>query len=147
MITLFIKQTEHVPKWFIIDAANKILGRLATEISGILRGKILSYYTPGTDQGNYIIVINSSKIRVTGKKLNQKLYYSNSQRPGSLKIKDFKHLQETKPNRILEKAVWGMLPKTILNRQLFKRLYIYNSNKIKFFEQTNYKNLNLIYVN
>lgn len=147
MITLFIKQTEHVPKWFIIDAANKILGRLATEISGILRGKTLSYYTPGTDQGNYIIVINSSQIRVTGKKLNQKLYYSNSQRPGSLKIKDFKTIQETKPNRILEKAVWGMLPKTILNRHLFKRLYIYNSNKIKFFEQTNYKNLNLIYVN
>ena len=145
MITLFSKTKSHIPKWFLIDATKKTLGHLSTEITKLLSGKMTSYYTPNIDQGNYVIVINSLKIVLTGKKEEQKLYYSNpSHRPGNLKIKELKVLKKTIPNRILEKAVWGMLSKNILGRQIFKRLYIYKNNKINFFLSKNYKLLKVI---
>ena len=126
MKTLFPKKECHIPKWFIIDASNKTLGYLATEVSQLLCGKYLSYFNSSVNQNNYIIIINSSKIIITGQKFLKKYYYKNSNRPGSLKIETFKDLKNRIPNRIIEKAIWGMLPKNILGRQYFKNLYIYN---------------------
>ena len=130
MKTVFPKQECHIPKWFVVDATDKTLGRLATEVSKLLRGKEISYFTPGVDQGNCVVILNASKIKVTGKKEEQKLYYRNSQRPGSLKIETFKQVRDRVPTRILEKAIWGMLPKGVLGREYYRRLYIYCDNKI-----------------
>lgn len=136
MKTLFPKKESHVPNWFIIDANGKTLGRLATEISKLLRGKEISYFTPGINQGNYVIVINANKIEVTGKKESQKLYYRTSRRPGSTKIETFKMLKNRIPIRILEKAIWGMLPKGVLGRTYFRNLYIYSDDQIRFTDPT-----------
>ncbi len=132
MKTLFPKKECHVPKWFVVDAENQTLGRLATEVSKLLRGKEISFFTPGVDQGNFVVVLNADKISVTGNKESQKLYYRNSQRPGSLKIETFKQLQERIPSRIIEEAVWGMLPKGVLGRQYYRRLFVYSDNKINY---------------
>lgn len=132
MKTIFPKKECHVPKWFVIDATDKTLGRLATEVSKLLRGKEISYFTPGVDQGNFVVVLNADKISVTGQKESQKLYYRNSQRPGSLKVETFKQLKERIPTRILEKAIRGMLPKGVLGRNYYRRLYIYCDNKINY---------------
>jgi large subunit ribosomal protein L13 len=136
MKTLFPKKECHVPKWFVIDAENQTLGRLATEASKLLRGKEISFYTPGVDQGNYLVILNADKIQVSGKKETQKLYYRNSQRPGSLKTETFQQLKNRIPSRILEEAIWGMLPKGVLGREYYRRLFIYSDNKI------NYKKIN-----
>jgi len=136
MKTIFPKKECHVPKWYVIDANGKTLGRLATEASKLLRGKESSLFTPGVDQGNYVAILNAHLIQVSGKKESQKLYYRNSQRPGSLKIETFKQLKERIPSRILENAIWGMLPKGVLGREYYRRLYIYSDNKI------NYKQIN-----
>ena len=120
-MTLFPKEKNHIPQWFIIDADGLTLGRLASKISLLLRGKINSFFTPGIDQGNFVIVINSSKIIYTNKKSNQKLYYRNSQRPGSLKKESLKDLINKNSAFILERAVWGMLPKGILGRIFYSR--------------------------
>jgi large subunit ribosomal protein L13 len=135
MKTIFPKKECHVPKWFVIDAAGKTLGRLATEASKLLRGKETSLFTPGVDQGNFVVILNANQIEVTGKKETQKLYYRNSQRPGSLKIETFKQLKARIPSRILEKAIWGMLPKGVLGRNYYRRLYIYSDNKINYLKQ------------
>lgn len=137
MKTLFPKKECHVPKWFVIDAEGQTLGRLATEVSKLLRGKELSFFTPGVDQGNYVVVLNADKIQVTGNKASQKLYYRNSQRPGSLKIETFKQLQERIPSRIIEEAVWGMLPKNVLGREYYRRLFVYSDNKINYAKTSN----------
>jgi large subunit ribosomal protein L13 len=129
MKTIFPKKEYHVPKWFVIDATGKTLGRLATETSKLLRGKETSFFTPGVDQGNFVVILNAEKI---GKKELQKLYYRNSQRPGSLKIENFKQLKNRIPSRILEKAIWGMLPKGVLGREYYRRLFIYSNNDIKY---------------
>ena len=132
MKTIFTKKEYHVPKWFVIDATGKTLGRLATETSKLLRGKETSFFTPGVDQGNFVVILNAEKIEVSGKKELQKLYYRNSQRPGSLKIENFKQLKNRIPSRILEKAIWGMLPKGVLGREYYRRLFIYSNNDIKY---------------
>lgn len=132
MKTLFPKKECHIPKWFVIDANGKTLGRLATEASKLLRGKETSYFTPGVDQGNYVVILNANKIQVTGKKAFQKLYYRNSQRPGSLKIETFTQLKNRIPSRILEEAIWGMLCKNHLGREYYKRLYIYSESQIPY---------------
>jgi large subunit ribosomal protein L13 len=137
MKTVFPKKECHVPKWFVVDATGKTLGRLATEVSKLLRGKEISYFTPGVDQGNFVVILNASKIEVTGKKEEQKLYYRNSQRPGSLKIETFKQVKSRVPTRILEKAIWGMLPKGVLGREYYRRLYIYCDNKINYTKSQN----------
>ena len=128
MKTISPKKELHVPKWFILDATGKTLGRLSTEISKLLRGKEISYYTPGIDLGNYVIVINANKIEVSGKKNLQKFYYTNSQTPGNLKIETFKDLRNRIPTRIIERAVWGMLPKGVLGIQYYRRLYEYGDS-------------------
>ncbi len=132
MKTIFPKKECHIPKWYVIDASGKTLGRLATEASKLLRGKETSMFTPGVDQGNFVVILNAEKIEVSGKKELQKLYYRNSQRPGSLKIENFKQLKNRIPSRILEKAIWGMLPKGVLGREYYRRLFIYSNNDIKY---------------
>jgi len=138
MKTLFPKQECHIPKWFVIDATGKTLGRLSTEASKLLRGKETSLFTPGVDQGNYVVILNADKIEVSGKKEDQKLYYRNRlQRPGNLKIETFKQLKNRIPSRILEKSIWGMLPKGVLGREYYKRLFIYSDNKINYVKTAN----------
>jgi large subunit ribosomal protein L13 len=136
MKTIFPKKECHIPKWFIIDATNKTLGRLATEASKLLRGKEISYFTPGIDQGNFVVILNADKVIVTGSKRWQKLYYRNSQRPGSLKIETFDQLQKRIPTRIIEEAIWGMLSKNHLGRQNYKRLYIYKQGELPYKENS-----------
>jgi large subunit ribosomal protein L13 len=131
MKTIFPKENYHKPQWFIIDAKNLILGRLATKISLLLRGKENSFFNLGINQNNFVIVINSSEIKYTGKKEEQKLYYRNSQRPGSLKTEKLKDLKLRNPSSIVERAVWGMLPKNILGRQMYRNLYVYPNKNIK----------------
>jgi len=128
MKTIFPKKECHIPKWFIIDASGKTLGRLATEVSKLLRGKETSYFTPGVDQGNFVVILNAEKITISGKKESQKLYYRNSRRPGSLKVETYSQLKKRIPVRILEKSIWGMLPKGILGRQYYRRLFVYSNN-------------------
>ena len=132
MKTIFPKKECHVPKWFVIDAEGKTVGRLSTEASKLLRGKETAFYTPGIDQGNFVVILNADKIEVSGKKETEKLYYRHSHTPGSLKIESFKQLKSRIPSRILEKSIWGMLPKGALGRKYYKRLFIYSDNKINY---------------
>jgi large subunit ribosomal protein L13 len=112
-------------KWYVIDAADQRLGRLATEVATILRGKNKPTYTPHLDTGDFVIIINAEKITVTGKKRDQKLYRRHSGRPGGMKVESFDKLQKRIPERIIEQAVKGMLPKNSLGRQLFTHLKVY----------------------
>lgn len=113
------------PKWYLIDAADQRLGRLATQIAVILRGKNKPYFTPFMDTGDFVIVVNAEKISVTGKKRFQKVYRRHSGRPGGMKTETFAKLQQRMPERIIEQAVKGMLPKNTLGRQLFTKLKVY----------------------
>ena len=137
MKTIFPKQECHIPKWNVIDATDKTLGRLATEVSKLLRGKETSYFTPGVNQGNYVVVLNANKIKVSGTKETNKLYYRTSGRPGGMKVETFKQLKERIPSRIIEKAVWGMLPKGVLGKDFYRKLYIYSDNKINYLKGKN----------
>ncbi|PZD75393.1 50S ribosomal protein L13 [Acaryochloris thomasi RCC1774] len=112
-------------KWYVVDAENQRLGRLATQIAMILRGKTKPDYTPFMDTGDFVVVINAEKVDVTGRKREQKLYRRHSGRPGGMKTETFDHLQNRIPERIVEKAVKGMLPKNALGRQLFTKLKVY----------------------
>lgn len=111
--------------WYIIDAADQRLGRLASEIATILRGKNKPTFTPHMDTGDFVIVVNAEKITVTGKKSSQKVYRRHSGRPGGMKTETFAKLQQRLPERIIETAVRGMLPKTSLGRKLFTKLKVY----------------------
>jgi len=111
--------------WFVIDAENKVLGRLATEIARRLRGKHKAEYTPHVDTGDYIVIINAEKVVVTGNKTKNKLYHHHTGYPGGLKTVTFEKLQATKPEMIIEKAVKGMLPKNPLGRDMFRKLKVY----------------------
>ena len=112
-------------KWYVVDASNQRLGRLASEIARIIRGKNKPTYTPHIDTGDFVIVINAEKVDVTGRKREQKLYRRHSGRPGGMKIETFEKLQDRIPERIIEQAVKGMLPKNALGRQLFRKLKVY----------------------
>jgi large subunit ribosomal protein L13 len=111
--------------WYVVDAAGQRLGRLATEIASILRGKNKPNFTPSVDTGDFVIVINAEQITVTGNKAKDKLYRRHSGRPGGMKVETFEKLQARLPERIIEKAVKGMLPKTSLGRQQFTKLKVY----------------------
>lgn len=115
--------------WYIVDANDKILGRLASEVARRLRGKHKPEYTPHVDTGDYIIVINAAKIKVTGNKVNDKLYYRHSGYPGGLKVKTFAKLNQHKPNEIIERAVRGMLPKNPLGRAMLRKLKVYSDDQ------------------
>lgn len=116
-------------KWYVIDAAEQRLGRLATEIAMILRGKNKATYTPHMDTGDFVIVVNAEKVVVTGRKGQQKLYRRHSGRPGGMKTETFDQLQARIPERIIEKAVKGMLPKNSLGRKLFTKLKVYKGSE------------------
>ena len=111
--------------WFVIDAEDKVLGRLATEIARRLRGKHKAEYTPHVDTGDYIVVINADKVVVTGNKFKDKVYHRHTGYPGGLKSITFDKLQASKPEMIIEKAVKGMLPKNPLGRDMFRKLKVY----------------------
>nr|AVZ00653.1 50S ribosomal protein L13 [Fucus spiralis] len=116
-------------QWYIVDAKDKCLGRLATEVSNLLRGKGKTIFTPAQDVGDYIIIINADKVFVSGKKRIQKMYFRHSGRPGGKKIENFESIQIRIPERILEKAIKGMLPKNRLGRQLFTNLKVYKGSE------------------
>jgi large subunit ribosomal protein L13 len=111
--------------WYVVDAADLPLGRLATEIARILRGKHKPTFTPHLDTGDFVIVVNAEKVMVTGRKADQKLYRRHSGRPGGMKVETFRQLQARIPERIIETAVRGMLPKNSLGRKLFTKLKVY----------------------
>ncbi|NJL84368.1 MAG: 50S ribosomal protein L13 [Chloroflexaceae bacterium] len=112
-------------EWYIVDAAGQRLGRLASEIACILRGKNKPIFTPHLDTGDFVIVINAEKVAITGRKPQQKLYRRHSGRPGGMKLETFSQLKARLPERIIEQAVKGMLPKNSLGRKLFTKLKVY----------------------
>jgi large subunit ribosomal protein L13 len=112
-------------QWYVIDAQEQCLGRLATEVVKLLRGKAKIYYNPSQDTGDYVIIINAKRVSVTGNKTSQKTYMRHSGRPGGKTVESFEDLQSRIPERIVEKAVKGMLPKNRLGRQLFTKLKVY----------------------
>ena len=115
-------------QWFLVDAENQTLGRLATEVASVLRGKTKPNFTPHLDTGDFVIVVNAEKIKVTGKKSDQKLYRRHSGRPGGMKVETFTALQARIPERIVEKAIKGMLPHNSLGRQIFRKLKVYKGS-------------------
>ncbi len=123
------KSSEVERKWYVIDADGLIVGRLATKIATILRGKHKPSYTPHVDCGDYIIVINADKVRFTGAKMDDKVYLTYSGYPGGQKSKTAKEVMAKKPFAIVEKSVKGMLPKSKLGKQMFKKLFVYAGSK------------------
>lgn len=111
--------------WHLVDVEGKTLGRLASEIARILRGKNKPQYTPHIDTGDFVVAVNAEKVVVTGRKAEQKYYWRHSGRPGGLKTTSYEVMMDRKPTEILRKAVWGMMPKTRLGRAQFKKLKIY----------------------
>ena len=112
-------------KWYVVDAEGCTLGRLASEVASVLRGKNKPVFTPHVDTGDYVIVINAEKIKVTGKKLDQKIYYSHSDYVGGMKETTLREMMNKKPEKVIELAVKGMLPKGSLGRQMIKKLHVY----------------------
>lgn len=129
MKTLSAKPAEVTRDWFVVDAEGKTLGRLATEVALRLRGKHKPSYTPHVDTGDYIIVINAEKVQVTGKKFTDKMYHHHTGYVGNLKSISFDKLQDKAPERIIEQAVKGMLPKNPLGRQMYRKLKVYAGAK------------------
>ena len=112
-------------KWYVVDADGQTLGRLASEIAKVLRGKNKPIYTPHIDTGDYVIVVNADKVKVTGKKLDQKIYYRHSDYVGGMKEFTLREMMDRKPERVIELAVKGMLPKGPLGRTMIKKLHVY----------------------
>ena len=112
-------------KWYVVDAADQTLGRLTSQVAAILRGKNKPTFTPNVDTGDYVIVINADKIKVTGKKMDQKIYYSHSDYVGGMKETTLREMMNKKPEKVIELAVKGMLPKGPLGRQMIKKLHVY----------------------
>ncbi len=125
MKTYVTKPKEIVREWYVVDAQGQNLGRLASRIAQILKGKHKPYYTPHLDTGDHVIVVNADKVQVTGGKLTQKMYYRHSMYPGGFKAITLEKQLEKHPTRVLEAAVRGMLPKTKLGRAMIKKLRIY----------------------
>ncbi|MCR4672232.1 MAG: 50S ribosomal protein L13 [Lachnospiraceae bacterium] len=112
-------------KWYVVDAEGQTLGRLTSQVAAVLRGKNKPTFTPSFDTGDYVIIVNAEKVKVTGKKLNQKIYYHHSDYVGGMKQTTLKDLMAKKPEAIIEQAVAGMLPKGPLGRQMYKKLFVY----------------------
>lgn len=130
MRTTYMAKPEEVEKkWYIIDADRKVLGRLAAEVASILKGKHKPQYTPHVDTGDYVIIINCEKVRLTGKKSSSKVYYSHSGYPGGLKTIEFRTLIKKHPEKVITKAVYGMLPKNKLGRKMMKKLKVYKGSE------------------
>ena len=129
MKTFSAKAHEVKRDWFVVDASDKVLGRLASQIALRLRGKHKAEYTPHVDTGDYIIVLNADKVRVTGQKAQQKMYYRHSEYPGGIKSESFEKLLARNPMRVIELAIKGMLPKNPLGREMFRKLKVYAGNE------------------
>ena len=129
MKTFSAKPAEVQRDWYVIDAEGKTLGRLATEVARRLRGKHKPEYTPHVDTGDYIIVVNAEKVRVTGRKGEDKMYHRHTGYPGGLKTLTFNQLIERAPERAIETAVKGMLPKNILGRDMYRKLKVYRGGE------------------
>ena len=114
--------------WHLVDAEDKVLGRLAVKIATILSGKNKAQYSPNADLGDFVVVVNAEKVKVTGNKFSQKNYYHHTGYPGGLKTKSFEKMQEDSPEKIIEKAVKGMLPKNKLANQIIKKLKVYSGS-------------------
>jgi large subunit ribosomal protein L13 len=126
MKTQFAKKGEVERKWLLVDAEGQVLGRLASQIAARLRGKHKPVFTPHVDAGDFVVVVNADKVRFTGRKLDQKIYYRHSNYPGGLKSETLKERLEKKPEEVVRDAVWGMLPKNRLGRTLIKKLKVYS---------------------
>jgi len=129
MKTFSLKNTEVVRDWVVFDASDKVLGRFATKIADKLRGKDKPTFTPHVDGGDFVVVINADKVKVTGNKADQKKYYKHSLYPGGLKEKSYKEVFENNPERIIENAVKGMLPKNKLGKLIIKKLKVYSGSE------------------
>jgi large subunit ribosomal protein L13 len=127
MKTEFAKKESVERKWYVVDAQGQVLGRLAAEIARRLRGKHKACFSPHVDTGDFIVVINADKIRLTGNKLDDKIYYRHTGYPGGIRSINARDLLRRKPERVLETAVKGMLPKNRLGRQMYKKLKVYAS--------------------
>jgi len=126
----YMQRKEDVTRdWYVIDAEGMTLGRLATKVASILRGKHKPTYTPHIDGGDYVIVVNASKVNLTGNKINDKIYYNHSRYTGGLRERTAKEMIEKYPAEMIERAVKGMLPKGRLGRQMYKKLFVYGDSE------------------
>jgi large subunit ribosomal protein L13 len=125
MRTFIPKKDDIEQKWWLINAEGRILGRMATEVADLIRGKRKPQFTSHLDTGDFVIIVNAEKIKVSGRKLDQKKYYTHSLYPGGIKEETLKDLLERKPEEVVKKAVWGMIPKGKLGRALYKKLKVY----------------------
>ena len=128
MKTKSYKSVNVEKNWHLVDAEDKVLGRLAVKIATILSGKNKAQYSPNADLGDFVVVVNAEKVKVTGNKFSQKNYYHHTGYPGGLKTKSFEKMQEDSPEKIIEKAVKGMLPKNKLANQIIKKLKVYSGS-------------------
>ena len=129
MVTFQAKKGEIERDWYLVDSDDKVLGRLASRIASILRGKEKPIFAPHVDTGDFVVVLNAPKVKLTGRKLNDKMYYSHSGYPGGLKVTAAKDLLEKKPEEVIRRAVKGMLPKNRLGRMQLKKLKVYRGHK------------------
>ena len=129
MRTYFPKKGDIEPRWFVIDAQGQVLGRLSTAIANIISGKVKPAYTPFLDIGDHVIIINAEKIKLTGKKETDKVYRHHSLYPGGLKEKAARFVRAEKPERMIEEAVWGMLPKNKIGRKMLNKLKVYRGTE------------------
>ena len=126
--TFVIKGTPEA-EWILVDAANQGIGRLATQVAGYLLGKHKPTFTPGVEMGDFVIVINASQLKITGKRLDEKNYYHHSNYPGGLKTTNLRDQMKNRPDRVIRAAVWGMIPHNKVGRQIIKRLKIYDGDE------------------
>lgn len=125
MKTYSVKASEIERDWYVVDAADQVLGRLATEVARVLRGKHKPIYSPHLDTGDYVVVVNAERVRLTGRKADQKRYFRHSGYMGGEKLIPFRRMQSRHPERVIELAVKGMLPKNTLGRAMLKKLKVY----------------------
>ena len=126
MRTYIPKKDEIDRQWLVVDASNQVLGRLASEIARLLRGKHKATFTPSLDTGDFVVVVNAERVALTGQKLDEKKYYRHSGYPGGLRVRTAREMLNKPPERLIRAAVWGMLPKNRLGRRLLRKLKIYS---------------------
>ena len=129
MRTLFAKKGDVERRWYLVDAKDAVLGRLAVKIANYLRGKNKPIFTPNCDTGDFIIVVNAEKVKLTGKKLDNKIYYSHSGYPGGIKAETARARLSRCPEKVITEAVWGMIPKGRLGRAMIKKLKVYRGSE------------------
>lgn len=127
-VTRFIKSSDADKKWFLVDAQDQVLGRLATKVARIIRGKNKAIFTPNSDTGDFVVIVNADKVKLTGKRATLKTYSHHSGYPGGLKTKSLREVMANKPEFVVQNAVQGMLPKNRLGKQLIKKLKVYSGS-------------------